>query len=144
MEIKDEDESTLVVHELVVYDEEVVFAIQGEVLVLQRSLKVAYTKDEWLWNNIFHTRCTSHGKVFDVIIDGGSCENVVAATMVEKLKLKTENHPQPHKFQWLRKGNKVKVNKRCLIQFSIGKHYNDVVICDVVPMDVCHLLLGRP
>ena len=98
VEIEDEDESTLVVHEPPVYDEEVVFAIQGEALVLQRSLKIAYTKDEWLWNNIFHTRCTSHGKVFDVIIDGGSCENVVVAIMVEKLKLEIENHPQPHKF----------------------------------------------
>ena len=54
--------------------------------MVQRSLKVTYVKDEWLQNNIFHTRCTSHGKVCKVIIDGGSCENVVAATMVEKLK----------------------------------------------------------
>uniref|UniRef100_A0A2N9EKX8 CCHC-type domain-containing protein n=1 Tax=Fagus sylvatica TaxID=28930 RepID=A0A2N9EKX8_FAGSY len=45
---------------------------------------------------------------------------------------------------WLRKGNEVKVNKRCLVEFSIGKNYKDVVVCDIVPMDVCHLLLGRP
>ena len=38
----------------------------------------------------------------------------------------------------------MKVKKRCLIQFSIGKNYNDAAICDVVPMDACHLLLGRP
>jgi len=60
------------------------------------------------------------------------------------LKLETENHPQPYKFQWLCKGNVVKVNKRCLIQFSISKNYKDAIICDVVPMDACHLLLGRP
>ena len=82
-------------------------------------------EDEWLRNNIFHTRCTSHGKVCNVIIDGGtyvedewlrniifhtrctSHENVVVATMVEKLKLKTEDHPEPYKLQWLRKGNEV-------------------------------------
>jgi hypothetical protein len=87
-------------------------------------------EDEWLWNIIFHTRCTSH-------------ENVVAATMVEKLKLKTEDHSEPYKLQWLRKGNEVKVNKRCLVEFSIGKNYKDVVVCDIVPMDACHLLLGR-
>ena len=28
--------------------------------------------------------------------------------------------------------------------FSIGKRYVDEVICDVIPMDACHLLLGRP
>ena len=27
---------------------------------------------------------------------------------------------------------------------SIGKHYRDDVICDVVDMDASHVLLGRP
>ena len=84
--------------------------------MVQRSLKVTYVEDEWLRNNIFHIRCTSHGKVCDVIIDDGSCENVVVATMAEKLKLKIEDHLKPHKLQWLRKGNEVKVNKRCLVK----------------------------
>nr|GEW06827.1 hypothetical protein [Tanacetum cinerariifolium] len=44
----------------------------------------------------------------------------------------------------IRKGNEVKVNKRCLIHFSIGKNYKDEVWWDVVPMDAAHLLLGRP
>uniref|UniRef100_A0A2N9GVR3 Retrotransposon gag domain-containing protein n=1 Tax=Fagus sylvatica TaxID=28930 RepID=A0A2N9GVR3_FAGSY len=131
-------------NEHVAEEEEITYADRGEALVVQRSLKVTYVEDEWLRNNIFHTRCTSHGKVCNVIIDGGSCENVVAATMVEKLKLKTEDHPEPYKLQWLRKGNEVKVNKRCLVEFSIGKNYKDAVVCDIVPMDACHLLLGRP
>ena len=88
--IKDEAESALVVHEHVDFDEEVIYVDQRESLVVQRSLKVAYVEDECLWNNIFHTRCTSHGKFCDVIMDGRSCENVVAATMVEKLKLETK------------------------------------------------------
>ncbi|KAM4081479.1 hypothetical protein ACJW30_11G095600 [Castanea mollissima] len=108
VEIKDEDESALVLHEHVDFNEEVVYVNQRESLV-PRSLKVAYLEDEWLRNNIFHTRCTSHRKFCDVIIDGGSCENVVATTMVEKLKLETENHHQPYKLQWLFRGNEVKV-----------------------------------
>ena len=64
--------------------------------------------------------------------------------MVEKLQLKMEDHPQPYKLSWLRKGNEVKVTKRCLVQFSIGKNYKDEIVCDVVPMDACHLLLGCP
>lgn len=56
--------------------------------------------------------------------------------MVEKLKLQTEEHPQPYKLSWICKGNEVKVHKWCLIQFSIGP-------CDVILMDACHLLLGR-
>ena len=46
VEIEDEDDSALVVYEPVVYDEEVVFADQGEMLVIQRSLKVAHAEDE--------------------------------------------------------------------------------------------------
>ena len=144
MEMKDEDDFSPKTNEHVAEEEEITYADRGETLVVQRSLKVTYVEDEWLRNNIFHTRCTSHGKVCIVIIDGGSCENVVAATMVEKPKLKTEDHPEPYKLQWLRKGNEVKVNKRCLVEFSIGKNYKDVVVCDIVPMDACHLLLGRP
>jgi hypothetical protein len=30
-----------------------------------------------------------------------------------------------------------------LVEFKIGG-YNDKILCDVIPMDVCHLLLGRP
>jgi hypothetical protein len=30
-----------------------------------------------------------------------------------------------------------------LVEFKIG-NYNDKILCDVIPMDVCHLLLGRP
>jgi hypothetical protein len=31
-----------------------------------------------------------------------------------------------------------------LINFSIGKTYKDEVWCDVILIDACHLLLGRP
>ena len=35
------------------------------------------------------------------------------------------------------------MNKQVLVSFSIGK-YEDEVLCDVVPMQAGHLLLGRP
>ena len=35
------------------------------------------------------------------------------------------------------------VTKQCLIEFKIGG-YRDEILCDVIPMDVCHVLLGRP
>ncbi|XP_048135655.1 uncharacterized protein LOC125315249 [Rhodamnia argentea] len=125
--------------------DDIIYADSGESLVVRRILNVAVAKDElWLRHNIFHTKCTSGGKVCSMIIDGGSCENVVSTTMVEKLGLKTEDHPQPYKLSWLRKGNEVKVSKRCLVQFSIGKRYSDEMWCDVVSMDACHILLGRP
>jgi hypothetical protein len=37
----------------------------------------------------------------------------------------------------------VKVNKQVLVAFTIGR-YSDEVLCDVVPMNAGHILLGRP
>ncbi|GJR07731.1 zf-CCHC domain-containing protein [Tanacetum coccineum] len=87
---------------------------------------------------------TLQGSVCTVIIDGGSCENMVAKTMVDKLGLPTTDHPDPYQLTWFRKGNLVKVTQRCLVAFSIGNKYKDELRCEVVPMDACHLLLGRP
>ena len=35
------------------------------------------------------------------------------------------------------------VNHQVEVKFSIGK-YKDSVLCDVVPTEACHILLGRP
>jgi hypothetical protein len=95
-------------------------------------------------HNLFHSTCTIEGKVCKLIIDRGCCENVVAGKAVQKLALDTEKHPTPYRLEWLKKGNKVIVSKRCLVNFSIGTKYKDKTWCDVVAMDACHLLLGRP
>ncbi|GJS97464.1 RNA-directed DNA polymerase [Tanacetum coccineum] len=109
--------------------DELVYPDRGEALIIQRVLNVAVSKsvddNSWLRNNIFRTKCTSKGKVCDMNIDGGSCENVVSTYMVKKLGMKTEDHPEPYQLTWLKKGNTIKVNKRCLVQFSVGKNYKD-------------------
>ena len=69
---------------------------------------------------------------------------MVSKEMVDKLKLCYETHPHPYQIAWFKKGNEVTINKICLIKFSIGKTYKYEVWCDVIPMDACHLLLGRP
>src|SRR5271156_5868857 len=35
------------------------------------------------------------------------------------------------------------VNEQCLVKFKIGRYY-DEVLCDIIPMDACHILLARP
>lgn len=44
------------------------------------------------------SRCTSHGRICNVIIDNGSYKNVVAQDMVTKLNLKTKKKLKPYKF----------------------------------------------
>ena len=123
-------------------DEE--YAAQGELLVARRVLSVQVKEDgEVQRENIFHTRCHVQNKVCSVIIDGGSCTNVASTTMVEKLGLPLIKHPRPYKLQWLNDSGEVRVNRQVLVSFRIGK-YEDEVLCDVVPMQAGHLLLGRP
>jgi len=78
-----------------------------------------------------------------VIIDGGSCNNLVSSNLVKKLGLSTRPHPHPYHVQWLNDSGKAKVTQTCRVSFSIGA-YADFIDCDVVPMQVCSLLLGRP
>nr|GEW19930.1 hypothetical protein [Tanacetum cinerariifolium] len=37
-----------------------------------------------------------------------------------------------------------RVTKICKVPLAIGKHYNELVTCDVVDMEACHVLLRRP
>ena len=117
----------------------------GTSLVAQRSLKIGAvaSEEDWLQSNVFHTRCTSKGKVFLVTVDSMSFDNCVSMNMVQKLDLKMIPHPRPYNLCWLQKGTDINVKHRCVVSFTIGKHYKDEIWCDVVPMDACHMLLGR-
>jgi hypothetical protein len=94
-------------------------------------------------NKLFQTACKTKDRVCKVIMDSGSTDNLVSTEMVEKLELETIEHPSPYRVSWLQKGHQVNVTKQCLVEFKIGG-YKDEILCDVIPMDVCHLLLGRP
>jgi len=39
---------------------------------------------------------------------------------------------------------RITVNSRGLISFFIDKNYHDEIWCDIIPMDACHIWLGRP
>jgi len=99
--------------------------------------------DETQRENIFHTRCLINNILCSMIIDRASCANVASTRVVEKLGLPTISHTQPYKLQLLSEKGEIMVNKLVLITFSIGK-YKDDVLCDVVPMEATHILLGRP
>ncbi|XP_074302274.1 uncharacterized protein LOC141633751 [Silene latifolia] len=94
-------------------------------------------------NQLFHTKCRVNDKWCSLIIDGGSCTNAASTEMVSKLGLVTTKHPHPYALHWLDDGSSVKVTKQARVGLVMGS-YVDEVLCDVIPMDACHILLGRP
>ncbi|WZY99598.1 hypothetical protein YC2023_071927 [Brassica napus] len=125
-------------------EESEVEPVKGRLLVTRRLLNLQ-TKNEELEQreNLFYTRCMVQGKVCSLIIDGGSCVNVASLTMVKKLGLKIQKHPRPYRLQWLNEEGEMRVSTQVLVPIAIGR-YEDEVLCDVLPMEASHILLGRP
>ena len=117
---------------------------EKELLLLRQSPSHQLKpKEESQRGNIFQTRCLINGKLCIVVIDGGSCSNVVSTRVVSKLNLATKPHPRPYTLQWLREDEEVLVTEQVEVDISIGR-YKDKVFCDVAPMEASHLVLGRP
>jgi len=70
-------------------------------VVLRRVLSAQKGAQDEQRENIFRSHCTVQGKVCSVIINGGSCANIVSLSMIEKLGLQTMTHPHPYNIQWL-------------------------------------------
>ncbi|XP_018453823.1 uncharacterized protein LOC108824964 [Raphanus sativus] len=117
----------------------------GHLLVLQRSCLTLQRNDEqWLRTNIFKSTCTIKNRVCSFVIDSGSCRNVISDDAVTKLGLIRETHPSPYTLNWLNNAATVRITQRALVAFSVGQYYQDQIYCDIAPMDISHLLLGRP
>jgi len=63
---------------------------------------------------------------------------------VDYLKFETDPHSNPHTIGWIKKDSSIKIIDLYHVPILIGKYYQDIVACDVVDMDTCHILLGRP
>ena len=113
-------------------------------IIVQRVLSTQIQQPEVMQrHNLFQIFFVIKNRRARVIIDGGSCNNLVSSDVVKKLDLTTRPHPHPYYIQWLNDSGKAKVTQTCRVPFSIGS-YVDSIDCDVVPMQACSLLLGRP
>ena len=68
--------------------------------------------------------------------------NVVSKDAIKLLNLKVEPHLNPFKVAWVN-DHTLSVAQRCLVSIQMGD-YKHEIYCDVLPMDVSHVLLGRP
>jgi len=74
--------------------------------------------------DVYYTRCLTEGHPCLVAFDYESENNVVGQRLVEKLQLPTTFHLN-----------------QAWIKFSTWQCVKEV-LCDIAPMDSCHLLLG--
>ncbi|XP_074298964.1 uncharacterized protein LOC141629955 [Silene latifolia] len=116
---------------------------EEECLVLRNLHMETGSAENEQREQIFHTRCKVNRKICNLVIDSGSCANVVARDLVDELKLQTKDRVKPYKLHWLNGENGIQVKKQASVSLSLGP-YTDEVWCDIIPMNACHILLGRP
>nr|GEX06214.1 zf-CCHC domain-containing protein [Tanacetum cinerariifolium] len=142
MEVPEEEQVKVVEDELE-YAEPFDGEAEQVTYFVQRTLCLPKVSDSYQRNIIFQTKCLVKKKICSIIIDGGSCENLVSKALVKDFKLSTEPHPSPYQIEWIKKGPTLKVTEICKVHLAIEKHYHELVTCDVVDIEACHVLVGR-
>jgi hypothetical protein len=58
--------------------------------------------------------------------------------------LVTKPHPNPYPLGWVCDKANLNVTKQCRVRFAIASKLIDEVDLDVVPLDICGIVLGSP
>ena len=91
---------------------------------------------------IFSTFTKIGTLVIKIVVDSGNVVNAVAAASVLSLGLQPLPHPRPYKAMWINDAY-LAVTTRCIVPLQMAGYCEDVW-CDILPMGVGSVLLGRP
>ena len=91
---------------------------------------------------IFHTYIKCGDKIRKIIIDNRSCINAISLNIVPCLSLKPVSYLKPYNVSWVNNYS-LAVNNKCLFPIKFLDHH-DEIWCDVIPINVGHVILGRP
>ena len=80
----------------------------------------------------------------ETLFDLGSQVNLSSESVVKNLGIQTKPHPKPHPLGWVCDNAKLQVTKQCRLRFAIASKLIDEVELDVVPLDICGIVLGSP
>ena len=100
--------------------------------------------DEIKRNELFHIRVVSKHTKIDTLFDLGSQVNLISKELVKKMGLETKPHPKSYPLGWVCDKEKLNVTKKCRVIFSIASKLIDEVDLDVVPVDICRIVLVSP
>jgi hypothetical protein len=93
---------------------------------------------------IFHIRVISKHTKIETLFDTRSQENLISKYTIKKLKLETTPHLKPYALGWICDNAKLHVTRRCKLRFDITANFLDEVELDVIPLDICSIVLGVP
>jgi hypothetical protein len=108
------------------------------------SSNINVTQQEKERIELFHIRVVSKHTKIDTLFDTGSQANLISEETVKKLKLETIPHPKPYPLGWICDNAKLQVTRRCKLRFAITANFIDEVELDVIPLDICGIVLGSP
>jgi hypothetical protein len=69
---------------------------------------------------------------------------LISEAIVKKLGLITKPHKKPYPLGWIHNDNQLQVERQCVLKFAINSQFIDEVELDVVPLDICGIVLGSP
>jgi hypothetical protein len=105
---------------------------------------VNVTQQEKTRIELFHIRVISKHTKIDTLFDTGSQANLISEETVKQLKLETSPHPKSYPLGWIYDNAKLQVTRRCKLMFAITANFVDEVELDVIPLDICGIVLGSP
>jgi hypothetical protein len=92
---------------------------------------------------LFHLQMWVKGALLHFIVDRGSQKNLILAEFVKRMDLPMTPHPHLYTIGWLHQGRDVHVSQQCHLPYGINP-FKDEVLCDISPLEVCDVLLGKP
>jgi len=95
-------------------------------------------------HEIFHIRVVSKYQKIDTLFDSGSQVNLISEAIVRKLGLITTHHKKPYPLGWLNDKAQLQVTRQCKLKFSFGSTFVNEVELDIIPLDICGIVLGSP
>jgi Aspartyl protease len=95
-------------------------------------------------HELFHIRVVSKNQKIDTLFDSGSQVNLISEAIVKKLGLETTPHKKPYPLGWLNDKAQLQVTRQCKLKFSFGSAFVDEVELDIIPLDICGIVLGSP
>ena len=91
---------------------------------------------------MFHIRVIMKHTKVETSFDLSSQENLISEYLVKKLGLWIKPHSKPYPLRWVCDKEKLHVTKQGRARFVIASKLVDEVDIDIVPLDICGILLG--